>query len=170
MMYQVGDYIMYKNNGIYTVEAIGKLSFSADKEKEYYTLRPLHTSGNAHIYVPVDTNIFMRNVITKQEAQQYLIELKRLQPKPFYSKKSSLLAAHYDGLLAKYNIEVQLSLFKELCLKEKKIRENGKKLGQLETNYKTQLEQLLSDEFAYALSEAPDLSRKRLYKASSNIA
>ena len=53
-MYQIGEHIMYKNIGICVVEEIGKPGFSADKDKEYYTLRPLDATGNARIYVPVD--------------------------------------------------------------------------------------------------------------------
>ena len=48
-MYQIGEHIMYKNIGICVVEEIGKPGFSADKAKEYYTLRPLHATGNARI-------------------------------------------------------------------------------------------------------------------------
>ena len=51
-MYQIGEHIMYKNIGICVVEEIGKPGFSADKAKEYYTLRPLDATGNARIYVP----------------------------------------------------------------------------------------------------------------------
>lgn len=54
-MYQIGEHIMYKNIGICVVEEIGKPGFSADKDKEYYTLRPLDATGNARIYVPVDS-------------------------------------------------------------------------------------------------------------------
>lgn len=44
-MYQIGEHIMYKNIGICVVEEIGKPGFSADKEKEYYTLRPLDATA-----------------------------------------------------------------------------------------------------------------------------
>lgn len=164
-MYQVGEHIMYRNIGICTVEAIGKLCFSAEKNKDYYTLRPLYTSNNSLFYVPVNTDIFMRNAITKQEAYQYLGELENMQTKPFCAKKPAQLSAHYDGLLTKHSLTDHLRLFKELCQKEKKVRENGKKFGQLESNYKNQIEKLLVDEFAYALNETPDSSKKRLYKA-----
>lgn len=76
-MYQIGEHIMYKNIGICVVEEIGKPGFSADKEKEYYTLRPLDATGNARIYVPVDSDIFMRNIITKKRSL-YLFERARI--------------------------------------------------------------------------------------------
>lgn len=164
-MYQVGECIMYRNIGICRVEAIGKLSFSEKKEKDYYTLRPLYTSNNLHIYVPVQTKIFMRNVITRREAFQYLTELETMQTKPFCARKTMQLTEHYNGLLTRHDLTGHLILFKELCQKEKKVKETGKKFGQLETSYKNQIEKLLTDEFSYVLNETPDLTKKRLYKA-----
>lgn len=58
-----------------------------------------------------------------------------------------------------------LKLFKELYQKEKKRKEHGKKFGEMESNYKKQVEHLLVDEFSYALNETPELSKERLYRA-----
>ena len=58
-MYQIGQCIVYRNVGVCRVEAIGKLGFTSDKDKEYYTLQPLNSNGNAKIYVPVDKDTFM---------------------------------------------------------------------------------------------------------------
>ena len=55
----------------------------------------------------------------------------------------------------------------EKSQKEEKSRKNGKKLGQLDTNYKNQILHLLVDEFSYALNETPEAARKRLYEAVS---
>ena len=164
-MYQIGEHIMYKNIGICVVEEIGKPGFSADKEKEYYTLRPLDATGNARIYVPVDSDIFMRNIITKKEACIYLKELESMEAAPFYISKPAQLKAHYDGLMARHDIAGHLKLFKELYQKEKKTKEHGKKFGEMESNYKKQVEHLLVDEFSYALNETPELSKERLYRA-----
>ena len=163
-MYQVGEYVMYRNVGVCIVEAIGKLGFSAEKEKEYYTLRPLYTSNHSRFYVPVYSDVFIRNVITEQEAQRYLNELEYMQTKPYCAAKPAKLAAYYDSLYIKHSLADHLRLFKELCQKEKKIREQGKKFGQLESNYKNQIEKLLADEFSCAFHETPEVSKKRLYK------
>ena len=152
-MYQIGEHIMYKNIGICVVEEIGKPGFSADKEKEYYTLRPLDATGNARIYVPVDSDIFMPNIITKKEACTYLKELESMEAAPFYVSKPAQLKAHYDGLMERHDIAGHLKLFKELYQKE------------MEFNYKKQVEHLLVDEFSYALNETPELSKERLYRA-----
>lgn len=164
-MFRVGEHVMYRNIGICEVEAIGKIGFSSDKEKEYYTLRPLCATNNSRFYVPVGASASMRNIISRQEAYQYLAELESMQTKPFCAAKQTRLTAHYDELLTKYDVTDHLILFKELCQKEKKVKEGGKKFGQRESVYKNQVEKLLIDEFAYALDETPGASKERLYKA-----
>lgn len=164
-MYKAGEYVIYRNIGICRVEAIGKLSFSDKNEKDYYTLRPLYTNTNSRFYVPVGSNIFMRNAITKQKAYQYLAELESIQTRPFCAKKPAQLKAHYDELMTRHDLAGHLILFKELCQKEKMVRDNGKRFGQLEANYKKQIEKLLAGEFSFALDETQDESKDRLYKA-----
>lgn len=164
-MYQVGEYVIYNDIGICVVENIGKLCFSEDKEKLYYTLRPLNAHAYSRYYVPVNTHVFMRNAITKQEAFQYLIELKGMKTKPYMAKRMAQLMAYYDELLIKHNIIDYLRLYKELCQKEKCAKESGKKLGRMESDLKVYIEKNLVSEFAYALSESPVLSKKRLYEA-----
>ena len=166
-MYQIGQCIVYRNVGVCRVEAIGKFGFTSDKDKEYYTLQPLNANGNAKIYVPVDKDTFMRNVITKDEVYEYLNKLQTMQIEPFTAKKTVQLTEHYRELLDDYDIEQHLKLFKEISQKEEKARKNGKKLGQLDTNYKNQSLHLLVDEFSYALNETQEASKKRLYDAVS---
>lgn len=164
-MYQIGQCIMYRNIGICKIEAIGKLGFTSDKEKEYYTLQPLNTTNHTKIYVPIDTDTFMRDVMTEEEAYEYLDKLQTMQTEPFFPKKTVQLTEHYRSLLEGYDMIQHLKLFKEICQKEQRTKKDGKKFGQLDANYKNQIERLLIDEFSYALNETPDLSRKRLYES-----
>lgn len=106
--------------------------FSADKDKEYYTLRPLDATGNARIYVPVDSDIFMRNIITKKEACIYLKELESMEAAPFYVSKPAQLKAHYDGLMARHDdsrpsetLQRTVPEGKEDKRERKKVRRNG---------------------------------------------
>ena len=112
-MFRVGEHVMYRNIGICEVEAIGKIGFSLDKEKDYYTLRPLCATNNSRFYVPVGASASMRNIISRQEAYQYLAELESMQTKPFCAAKQTQLTAHYDELLTKYDVTDHLILFKE---------------------------------------------------------
>lgn len=93
--------------------------------------------------------------------------MQTMQIEPFTAKKTVQLTEHYRELLDDYDIEQHLKLFKEISQKEEKARKNGKKLGQLDTNYKNQSLHLLVDEFSYALNETQEASKKRLYDAVS---
>lgn len=106
----------------------------------------------------------MRNAITENEAYQYLEKLKEMKVKPVCSTKLSRLTAHYQELLFSDDINKWLQLYKEICKKEKRAEEKGKKLGETDQRYKSKVEQLLSEEFAVALKEAPVSSKKRLYR------
>ena len=67
-MYHCGDYIIYGTNGVCKILEIGSPGFpQADKNKQYYTLSPIY--GLETIYVPLDTNAYMRPVMSKEEAE-----------------------------------------------------------------------------------------------------
>ena len=80
-MFQIGERIMYGSSGVCRVEAIGKpdsASF-ADRDRDYYTLSPLY--GEGVIYVPVDSSVFMRPILSREEALE-LIRRSRRNPSP----------------------------------------------------------------------------------------
>ena len=63
-MYQIGDYVVYGGSGVCQVMGVGTPASSAcDRHRAYYTLRPL--AGTETIYVPVDTCVSMRPVLTR---------------------------------------------------------------------------------------------------------
>ena len=52
-VFQIGDYVICSNKGVCEVENITVLNISgADKEKEYYILKPLYSAGST-VYVEV---------------------------------------------------------------------------------------------------------------------
>ena len=70
-MFQIGEKIIYGENGVCTVEKIAPLEMGgAPKEKLYYHLTPLVGSGT--YFAPVDTSAFMRSIISREEAEAML--------------------------------------------------------------------------------------------------
>ena len=54
-VFQIGDYVICSNKGVCEVENITVLNISgADKEKEYYILKPLYSAGST-VYVLIGT-------------------------------------------------------------------------------------------------------------------
>lgn len=165
-MYKIGETVMYRSNGLCEVEAIGTLCFSANREQEYYTLRPLSGTGNTHVYVPVNADV-LHSVITKEEALRYLEQLPQLPVSSYSSKikKASQLAAYYKEMLKSDDLTEHLKLFKELSEKEHQAKVRGRRLGEQDSNYKKLVEQLLIDEFFYALKESTEKTRTRFRQA-----
>ena len=127
-MFRIGEHVMYRNIGICEVEAIGKIGFSLDKEKDYYTLRPLCATNNSRFYVPVGASASMRNIISRQEAYQYLAELESMQTKPFCAAKQTRLTAHYDELLTKYDVTDHLIFIQRIVPEGEKDKRRRQKI------------------------------------------
>lgn len=76
-MFQVGEYVVCGSRAVCRVEAIGPLRFKGcDGGGEYYTLCPPFTSSEEKIYLPVDTALPIRRIVTEGEALDALCCLK----------------------------------------------------------------------------------------------
>ena len=72
-MFAAGDLVIYGGNGVCEVTEVGPLrgSRGAERKRLYYTLRP--RSGTETIYAPVDTPVYMRGIISREEAERLIL-------------------------------------------------------------------------------------------------
>ena len=79
-MFKVGDWVIYGGKGVCKVVNIGKLeSMSVAKNKDYYTLEPVHFS-ESRIFTPVDNQkVVIRSVITKEAAMELIDEIPQIE-------------------------------------------------------------------------------------------
>ena len=77
-MFEIGDKIIYGENGVCTVEKIDALPMAgSSRDKVYYHLSPF--VGTGIYFAPVDSNVFMRPVMSREEAEERTDEvLKKL--------------------------------------------------------------------------------------------
>jgi len=74
-MFTAGELVVYGGEGVCRVEKIGPSAIpGADKTKLYYTLLPLYRTGQ--VLTPVDTRVLMRPVLSREEAQLLVEQLK----------------------------------------------------------------------------------------------
>lgn len=165
MDYRPGQIVSYRSNGVFRIDAIGKPDFLQGNGKDYYTLLPVFSKSQGTYYIPVDVNGLVRPVISSEEAQQYLNQLAEMVINPFPSIKQQELTSHYRQLLSSCDLEKHLYLMKEICLKNRGKQETGKLFSATDEQYLKKVEQLLSEEFAIALQETPEVSKARLYAA-----
>lgn len=123
-MYQVGDKIVYGEQGACTVEAIGTLSMRGiEKHQQFYTLRPI--CSGAVIYAPVDSPVFMRPVMTAEEAQALLIRISRIEPIICRETKVNQADAFYKSIFSSHRTEDLAAMLKGLYREERLSARNG---------------------------------------------
>ena len=120
--YPVGALIVYGGSGVCRVIGVG---VPEGQSKTYYTLAPLY--GTEVIYAPVDTRVFLRPVLTKEEADDLIRSMQ----------------SHDAADLVK--------LIKTIHWRDAAARESGKRPGKLEEKYRKRAEELLYGELSAAL-------------------
>ena len=96
-MYQIGDIIVYGGEGVCRVEEIGVPKISGvNKQRQYYTLAPLYREGK--VFTPVDTKVFMRPVVTRDEALELIKGIPSIQADVYENSNLRFLNEHYQSL------------------------------------------------------------------------
>ncbi len=122
-MFYIGEKIIYGENGVCTVEKIAPLDMNgAPKEKLYYYLSPLVGSGT--YFAPVDTNAFMRPIISREEAEALIDSMPEIPPAICNDSRFNHVDAFYRELFKLHSNEALVSVIKGLrCrMAEKKTR------------------------------------------------
>ena len=122
-MFKIGDKIVYGENGVCTVEEIEPLNMTGtSKDKLYYRLSPLIGSGT--LFVPVDTGVFMRHVMSRDEAEALIDSIPDIEPAICSDNRFNHVDAYYRELFKQHTCETLVSILKGLRsrLAEKKTR------------------------------------------------
>lgn len=148
-MVRIGDCVVYNEDGVCRVENIGTLNMAAaDKGQMYYTLRPL--SGDGRIYVPVDTALPLRAVISREEAMDLIRRLPEIAPEISRMSSKRVLEEHYRAMMKPHTPEALAKTVRSVYAK----RHEGEKLRPLSSTdeyYRKRAEGLLHQELAVAL-------------------
>lgn len=80
-MFSKGDRVVYENNGVCTVDDIGKLDINpSNKDRIYYTLIPVYGKGE-RIYVPADKDkLHLRPTIDRSLATALIDDICEIEP------------------------------------------------------------------------------------------
>lgn len=163
-MYSTGDLIIYSGEGVCRVERVGPLEMSgASKTKPYYTLQPLYREGK--IFIPVDTTIFMRPIISHEEADALIRRIPEIESEVYDNRNLRMLNEHYQALLQTHDCEDMLQLIKAVYTKQQENLAHGKKPGLVDERYMKRAEEILYGELAVAL----DIPRDSVLDYITNI-
>ena len=154
-MFDPGTLIIYSGEGVCRVECVGPLSMGgADPDKQYYTLQPLYREGK--IFVPVDTRVFMRPVLTRKAAEDLVRRIPEIEFRICQERNLRLLTEHYQQLLQSHDCEDMLQLIKAVYAKRQENEAQGKKPGLVDERFLKRAEDILYGELAVALDLPKD--------------
>ena len=144
--------MIYGGSGVCRVEAVGP---GGKDGRLHYTLCPLHQ--NYKIMTPVDDQkVFMRPVITRDEARALIGEIPTIQALPFHSRIQRELAEHYETRLKTYDCRTLLELTMSIHTKREAALAQKKRLGAVDETFLRRAEDLLFSELAVALGIPED--------------
>lgn len=115
-VFQIGDKIIYGENGVYIVDKIDKLDISgSNKDSLYYYLSPMFGSGAC--FVPVNSPVFMRTIMDRNEAEQIISKIPDIEPAVCNDTRFNHVDAFYRELFKLHCSEVHIAIIKGLYLK-----------------------------------------------------
>ena len=139
-MFSVGDKIIYGENGVFTVDKIDSLPMSgSSRDKMYYHLSPF--VGTGVYYAPVDTGVFMRPVMSREEAEALIDAMPRIEPAVCNDNRFNHVDAFYKELFRQHSCEALVAIVKGL---RQRMSERKTKSSRAEATLKRAREMLLA--------------------------
>lgn len=149
-MYATGDLIVYGGTGVCRVEGVDTPKMKGtDNKRQYYMLKPLYQDGT--IMIPVDTKVFMRPVISADEAEALIDMIPSVQAEAYHDRNFTQLAAHYEQSIGTHDCSDLVELIMSIYAKKKYVESQNRKFGQVDARYMKRAEGLLYGEMSVAL-------------------
>lgn len=149
-MFKAGDLIVYGSEGVCKVDSIGVPDTPNANGRLFYTLSPMYRSGR--VLTPVDTSVFMRPVISKEEAIDIIKSIPDIDAEICSNRNVKMLEDYYRTFLKSHKCSDMVRIIKIVRKKRRIAAENGKRLGQIDERYMKRAEDMLFGEFAVALN------------------
>ncbi len=149
-MFKIGDYVAHYKAGVCEVTNIGKLDMScSDKNKEYYTLKPLYDQAGT-LYTPVSNEKNqIREVLKEDEAKNLIEEIPQIDIIGVADEKRR--EVFYKEALLKNDCKEWIAIIKTSYLRKMKRLASGKKSINVDEKYLAIAEKFLYGELAVAL-------------------
>ncbi|MBD5528623.1 MAG: CarD family transcriptional regulator [Lachnospiraceae bacterium] len=148
-MYSVGQYVVCGNKGVCTVEDITTLDISGvDKAKLYYILKPQYISAST-VYVPVENAASLREVLTREQAEQLVSEIPDIPPLKIANEK--MAEQEYRSSMRSNDSTEWIRVIKTIYGRRQKRLQAGRKETAVDGRYFKMAEDSLYGELAVAL-------------------
>ena len=163
-MFRVGDLILHSNEGVCKVVAVGKLGFeNAETGTLYYTLEPHYGAGQ--LYTPVDSPVFMRPALTKQQAEELINKIAEITADPEQQIIPNTLCELYKSCVQTEDCNALAAFIRHLQNRREANLKGGRKSPKIEDNYIRRAQDFLCDELAAVLETTQDDIKQRIVAA-----
>lgn len=149
--FAIGDFVVYKTDGVCRISDIRIENFSGDNERDYFVLSPVGATGTV-TYVPVDLDNlsrFMRCVLSRAEIDEAIDLSKTAECE--WIENSKIRAAHFKDILAEGDTVRILWIIKVLSLLKCEIEKNRRKMYISDMRALEAAEKAITDEFSFVL-------------------
>lgn len=149
-MFQKGDYVIYGDTGVCRIEEVEvPKHLPVGSKKLYYKLIPVYEAGT--IYIPVDTKVFMRAVISREEAIDLISKIPFLIDDLYETADPKAMVIQYKESIQTHNCGDLLQMIRTAFIKNRTLVEKGRKESKINSDYMKRAEKLLHGEFSIAL-------------------
>ena len=156
-MFQAGDVIVCGTHGVCRVEKVGPLSSAvADRDRLYYTLKPLYERGSV-VFTPVDNEkMVIRPVISREEALRLIDGIRDAEALGIEDERKR--EENYNTALKSCRAEELVKMIKTINARKRSRAARGKKATDADSRYVKLAEDYLYGELAISL----DLERDQV--------
>ena len=156
-MFQAGDVIVCGSHGVCRVEKVGPISSAAaDRDRIYYTLKPLYERGSV-VFTPVDNQkMVIRPVISREEALRLIDGMRDAEGLGIQDEKKR--EEGYKEALKTCRAEELVRMMKTIYARGRSRAARGKKATDADSRYFKLAEDYLFGELAVSL----DLDRDQV--------
>ena len=156
-MFQAGDVIVCGTHGVCRVEKVGPLSSAvADRDRLYYTLKPLYERGSV-VFTPVDNEkMVIRPVISREEALRLIDGIRDAEALGIEDERKR--EENYKTALKSCGAEELVKMTKTINARKRSRAARGKKATDADSRYVKLAEDYLYGELAISL----DLERDQV--------
>lgn len=165
-MFSIGDLIIYGSTGVCEVTDITNSDITGEEQDRlFYTLTPLYQ--DCVISVPVNTTkIFMRPIISKDEAERLIDTIPTIKAEAFHSKVMRELTEHYEASINTHDCAELVELTMSIYAKKQYAEQQKRKFGAIDERFMKRAEELLFGELSAALNipkdSVPDYIAERI--------
>ncbi len=151
-MYKSGDVVVYRRD-VYRIKDVQDNYFF---NKTYYIMNPIDDDSLV-TSVPVDTTSYLRDVITKEEAEDLIAKIPFIETIQVNDRD---IEYEYKRLLGENTLESLIKIIKTAYLRNMTRLDQNKKISEKDEQYFNQAERRLYNELSISLQLTFDETRQ----------